>query len=276
MKICDFGSRVESVLWARGALASRVIRELPHLTITHLLLAMKETEKSDQATPASSGSTLPKQLRWHQRAVLSVFGVLMRLWTRSLRFHFGAEVQAVIDAGLPPAVLILWHNRLFVAPEFFRRFMPERKLAAIISASGDGAWLAGFFEQLGIQPIRGSRHGRGAQAFREMIKTSRAGYDVGVTPDGSRGPIYDMKAGASTLALRTGAPILLLSYNFSNAWRANSWDRFYIPVPFSRVEVQIDAIGDGRKLAGGDAKEAAKILKQRLDAITEDDEYRCG
>ena len=94
-----------------------------------------------------------------------------------------------------------------------------------------------------------------------------------MTPDGSRGPIYDMKAGASTLALRTGAPILLLSYNFSNAWRAKSWDRFYIPVPFSRVEVKIDAIGDGRTLAGGDAKEAAKILKERLDAITEDDEY---
>lgn len=252
--------------------ASRVIRELPRVVIALFLSVMKESEKLDQATSASSGPKLPKKLRWHQRVVLSVFGVVMRLWTRTLRFHFGADVQAVIDAELPPAVLIFWHNRLFVAPEFFRRFLPKRKGAAIISASGDGAWLAGFFEQLGIRPIRGSQHGRGAQAFRDMIKASRAGYDVAVTPDGSRGPIYDMKAGASTLALRTGAPILLLSYNFSNAWRANSWDRFYIPVPFSRVEVQVDAIADGRKLAGGDAKEAAKILKQRLDAITEDDE----
>ena len=233
---------------------------------------MEEQKTADAVTPTPSEPVLPKKLQWHQRCVLGVFGIVMCLWTRSLRFHFGADVQAVIDAGLPPAVLILWHNRLFVAPEFFRRFMPERKTAAIISASRDGAWLAGFFEQLGIKPIRGSRHGRGAQAFREMVKTSRAGYDVGITPDGSRGPMYDMKAGASTLALRTGAPILLVSYNFSKAWRAKSWDRFYIPVPFSRVEVKIDAIGDGRKLAGGDAKQAAVILKERLDAITEDAE----
>lgn len=250
-----------------------VIRELPPAGIALFLCAMEGQKTPEPAPPASSGPTLPKKLQWHQRCVLWVFGAVMRLWARTLRFHFGADVQAVIDAAPPPAVLILWHNRLFVAPEFFHRFMPERKLAAIISASRDGAWLAGFFEQLGIKPIRGSRHGRGAQAFREMVKTSRAGYDVGVTPDGSRGPIYDMKAGASTLALRTGAPILLLSYNFSRAWRANSWDRFYIPVPFSRVEVKIDAIGDGRRLAGGDAKEAADILKERLDAITEDDEY---
>ena len=231
---------------------------------------MEQNHSREPAPQASHAPRSAQQLRWHQRCVLRVFAVVMRLWTRSLRFHCGADVQAVIDAGLGPAVLILWHNRLFVAPEFFRRFMPERKLAAIISASGDGAWLAGLFEQLGIRPIRGSRHGRAAQAFREMIQTSRAGYSIGVTPDGSRGPMYDMKAGASTLALRTGAPILLLSYNFSKAWRANSWDRFYIPMPFSRVEVQIDAIEDGRQLAGGDGKAAAKVLKQRLDAITVD------
>jgi hypothetical protein len=47
-------------------------------------------------------------------------------------------------------------------------------------------------------------------------------------------------------------------------------------VPFSRVEVQIDVIEDGRKLADGDAKQAAQLLKQRLDAITVDDEYPHG
>ena len=146
-----------------------MIRELPWAGIAPFLSAMEEQQTVDQATPAASEPVLPKKLQWHQRCVLGVFGVVMRLWTRSLRFHFGADVQSVIDESPSPAVLILWHNRLFVAPEFFRRFMPERKLAAIISASSDGAWLAGFFEQLGIKPIRGSRHGRGAQAFREMV-----------------------------------------------------------------------------------------------------------
>ncbi|MFT6058628.1 MAG: lysophospholipid acyltransferase (LPLAT)-like uncharacterized protein [Lentimonas sp.] len=234
---------------------------------------MEEQQNVDEATTASSGARLPKKLQWQQRCVLSVLGGAMRLWTRTLRLHIRAEEQALIGESLQPAVYILWHNRLFVAPEFFRRFTPERKASAIISASNDGAWLAALVEQLGVKPIRGSRHGRAMQAFREMLRAIREGYNLGVTPDGSRGPMYEMKAGAATLALRTGAPIVLMSYNFSRAWRLKSWDRLYIPMPFSRVEVRLDRIADGKNLAGGDTKQAVVLLRKRLMLITEDDEY---
>jgi lysophospholipid acyltransferase (LPLAT)-like uncharacterized protein len=234
---------------------------------------MERKQTAESASPAPDQPKAPRELVGVQCAAMAVFGFCVRMWTRSLRFHYGADVQAFLDKPSEPAVVILWHNRLLLAPEIFRRYLPERKLAGLISASSDGAWLAGFFEQLGIKPIRGSRHGRGVQAFRELIKVSRAGYDIGITPDGSRGPMYDMKAGASTLALRGGAPILLLSYNYTRAWRLKSWDRFYIPVPFSRINLRVDDVGLGKHLADGDAKAAAVILKERLMAITEDDEY---
>ncbi len=234
---------------------------------------MEEVQTDKAETTASHEPKAPRELEGIQRAAMGVFGFCVRMWTRSLRFHFGADVQAFIDKPAEPAIAILWHNRLLLAPELYRRHLPERKLAGLISASSDGAWLAGFFEQLGIKPIRGSRHGRGMQAFRELLKVSRAGYDIGITPDGSRGPMYDMKAGAATLALRGGAPILLLSYNYTRAWRLKSWDRFYIPVPFSRINVRVDDVGSGKDLAGGDPKAAAVLLKERLMAITEDDEY---
>ena len=103
-----------------------------------------------------------------------------------------------------------------------------------------------------------------------MLQASKSGYDVGVTPDGSRGPIYDMKAGAATLALRTKVPVVLLSYNFQNSFRLNSWDRFYIPYPFSCVEVQMELIEKTNEVLGDDPKQAAKELKVRLQAITRD------
>jgi len=234
---------------------------------------MEEQQTGDQVTPASDAPKAPRELEGVQRAAMAVLGLFVRMWTRTLRFDHGADVQALLDKKLEPAVVILWHNRLLLAPELFRRYFPGRKIAGLISASSDGAWLAGFFEQLGIKPIRGSRHGRGVQAFRELLKVSRAGYDIGITPDGSRGPMYDMKAGAATLALRCGAPILLLSFNYTRAWRLKSWDRFYLPVPFSRIKVRVDYVGYGKDLADGDAKAAAVILKERLMAITEDDEY---
>ncbi len=220
---------------------------------------------------SASKTYTPKQLVWHQRLLLRFVALLIGLWARTLRFVWGADVQRIMDQPFGPCVVILWHNRLFVAPEFFRRYFRQRKLASLISASADGGWLAAFFQILGILPIRGSRYNRGAQAFRELIVASRDGYDISVTPDGSRGPLYDMKPGAVAVALKTGAPIVLLSFNFSRAWRLKSWDRFYLPVPFSRVEVKIDAVGHPAELGTADSKAAAGILKARLDAITEDD-----
>jgi lysophospholipid acyltransferase (LPLAT)-like uncharacterized protein len=177
-----------------------------------------------------------------------------------------------MDAKHPASVIILWHNRLFTAPLFYRRYFRQRQLANLISASKDGAWFAAFVERLGMRSVRGSSHNRGAQAVRDLIALHKEGVDIAVTPDGSRGPIYEMKAGAVTVAMKTGAPIILLSFNHSGAWRLKSWDRFFIPHPFSKIEVRIDSVGQGVAL-GGNAKDNAKgvaaILQERLDALTE-------
>lgn len=214
-------------------------------------------------------STQYAELNWHQKLVLAVIAGLLRIWWRTLRFRIGPEVRQVIDNPPPASVVIFWHNRLFAAPEFFRRYFRHRQLASLISASRDGSWPAAFMEQLGMRPIRGSQYKRGAQAFREMIESQKKGYDIAVTPDGSRGPIYDMKPGAIALAGKTGAPFLIFSLNFSRAWRLNSWDRFYVPVPFSRVDAQIEVIENPAGLSE-DPKELAKVLKAKMDAITVD------
>ena len=109
-----------------------------------------------------------KQLKWHQLLIVRLLSMLMGLWTRTLRFRWGADVQAVIDVPPPPSVVILWHNRLFVAPAFFRRNFSRRQLAVLISASGDGAWLAAFLARIGMRPVRGSRYNRGPQAVRQL------------------------------------------------------------------------------------------------------------
>lgn len=220
--------------------------------------------------PASANQPTPyAELKWHQYLLLVVSAAVLRLWSRTLRFHWGPDVQAVIDAPPPASVVILWHNRLFAAPEFFRRQFARRRLATLISASGDGAWLAAFLRRVGMFPIRGSSYKRGPQAVREMLTAHREGYDIAVTPDGSRGPMYDLKSGAVGVALKTGAPLILLSLNFSRAWRLKSWDRFYLPLPFSRIEVRIETIQHPAEL-GYEPKALAALLQARMDAITED------
>jgi lysophospholipid acyltransferase (LPLAT)-like uncharacterized protein len=211
----------------------------------------------------------PAELKWHERLLLTVLALLIRLWGRTLRFHWGPDVQAFMDANPQPSVVIFWHNRLFAGPLFFERYFRQRRLASLISASKDGAWPAVFAQKIGIHTIRGSRYKRATQAVRDLIAAQRDGYDVTLTPDGSRGPIYDMKSGAVTIALKTGAPIILLSFNYASAWRLKSWDRFYVPHPFSKIEVRIDDVGPCAALSE-DPKEASALLKLRLDAITRD------
>lgn len=174
-----------------------------------------------------------------------------------------------MDDEMPPAVMIIWHNRLLAGTAFYLRHLQERRLATLISASKDGAWLSGFVEKLGVRTVRGSRFNRGAQAVRDMITASNEGFDIGVTPDGSRGPLYDMKPGALRVALKTGAPIILLSLNHTSAWRLKTWDRFYIPHPFSKVEARMDVVSLD-EVSGLEVEEATAVLKARMDAITVD------
>jgi len=203
--------------------------------------------------------------------LLAGLALLLRLWWRTLRFHIEPGTRVLMMTPPPPSVVVLWHNRLFAAPEFFRRYFADRRLATLISASRDGAWLAGLLSRLGMVPVRGSHYKRGAQALREMLAAQRDGCDVGITPDGSRGPMYTMKPGAVAVGLKTGAPFVLLSLRHRAALRLATWDRFYLPLPFSRVDVAVDYLADPREL-GSDPQVAARRLKERMDELTE----RCG
>ena len=78
-----------------------------------------------------------------------------------------------------------------------------------------------------------------------------------------------MKAGAVTIAMKTGAPMVLLSFNFGGAWRLKSWDRLYIPHPFSRIEVRMEVIDEPAAL-GADAKAVATLLEGRMGELTVD------
>ena len=120
----------------------------------------------------SENSQVPEQLKWHQRALLAVLALFMRLWGRTLRYRWDTNAQSMMDGETPPAVVIFWHNRLLAGTIFYLRYFRERRLAPLISASKDGACLAGFVEKLGFRPVRGSRFNLGAQAVCDMILAS--------------------------------------------------------------------------------------------------------
>lgn len=203
----------------------------------------------------------PEQVTVWQAVVLFFLSWFLRLWCRTLRYEMSPEVFAAASYAERPAVLLIWHNRLFLVPWILRRLRFRRPVKALVSASRDGAILASFFDRIGLDTVRGSSSRLGREALRELIALGRCGIDVAITPDGPRGPIYSMRAGAVIAARRLQAPMILFGFVFDSAWRLKSWDRFFLPKPFSVVHVRAEVIPPE---AIGRGEETVELLRRRL------------
>ena len=95
--------------------------------------------------------------------------------------------------------------------------------------------------RFGAAVIRGSSTHTGARALRDYYQALvRDNVSPVITPDGPRGPRFRFKPGALLLAQMSGRPILPMSYAASRAWLIK-WDKFVIPLPFSRIAIAIGA-----------------------------------
>src|SRR5438067_1532075 len=87
--------------------------------------------------------------------------------------------------------------------------------------------------------IRGSSTHTGARALRDYYQALvRDDISPVITPDGPRGPRFEFKPGALLLSQMSGRPVLPMAYAASRAWLIK-WDKFVIPVPFSRIAIAI-------------------------------------
>jgi hypothetical protein len=100
-----------------------------------------------------------------------------------------------------------------------------------------------------------------------MIDALRAGADAGITPDGPRGPCYRFKSGALVMTRATGTTLLLLGCGFSSAWRLRSWDRFYLPRPFSTLRVRCELVPPAQL---EDRENTPRYLEARLIELSPD------
>jgi len=105
----------------------------------------------------------------------------------------------------------------------------------LISEHRDGGFIADTMHLLGIPTIRGSSTRGGAKAMRQMIKAVKDEHKhLCITPDGPKGPRERVKKGTMRLAMKTGLPFVPVCYATKRQWRIHSWDRFYIPKPFTQ------------------------------------------
>ena len=179
------------------------------------------------------------KLRGNEERIGGVVAGLIRLigWTLRLQVEDRAGVMKPQTQSM---IWTFWHNRMLVVPLLRERFAPHRRGAVLTSASRDGAIIAAVMTRFSLRSVRGSSSRRGAAALIALKGELDAGSDVAVTPDGPRGPRYKLGPGVVFLAQQTGAGILPIRIEYSRVVRLKSWDRFMIPLPFSKVRVIFD------------------------------------
>jgi lysophospholipid acyltransferase (LPLAT)-like uncharacterized protein len=176
---------------------------------------------------------------------------------------------------------VYWHQHLLFGVRALLALREDGlKIGFLVSPSVDGTAPAMAVRKIGGHVIRGSSTHTGARALRDFYETIvKQGVSPAITPDGPRGPVHEFQPGAVVLSQLSGKPILPVSVAASHAWRFRTWDKFELPLPFSRVviaygePVRMPRVLDANALTRAQAEMAERLhaLNAQARAALQDD-----
>ena len=177
--------------------------------------------------------------KWWERLLLTVgptvVAAVLRLWNGTCRVvyreHEQREREAVEKYG--GCVYPTWHQRMW----FFFSDFGARHVTMMISQSKDGEYANALALKLGFYSVRGSGTRGGKTAMHNLIErlNQHQGHKAGMMADGPKGPPRQLKMGSIMIARETGLPIIPMMCGAKRRIVFKSWDRYFLPVPFTQV-----------------------------------------
>ncbi len=187
------------------------------------------------------------ELSTRQRLTYWVLAALLKLlirviWSTCRVQHIvGEEYLEQVTAGNKAFIPCYWHQQIMFGAWYMYQLLKRGiRIGFLVSPSKDGEIATNVINSWGGTVIRGSETRTGAQAMRDMYNLIvKEKVSPAINSDGPQGPLHVFKTGDLMLSQLTQAPLLPLACAASRAWRLNSWDRFLIPRPFSRIAIVI-------------------------------------
>jgi lysophospholipid acyltransferase (LPLAT)-like uncharacterized protein len=178
----------------------------------------------------------------------------------------GAEALDAARATSGHYILCFWHARFVLMPYCY----PGPRIVVLSSNHRDAEALVRILRKFGIEQARGSSTAGGATGMRQILRKVAEGCDVGLTPDGPKGPRRRVQPGVVAVARFTGLPIIPVTFSASPARRLRTWDGTLVPKFFSRgVFVYGDPIVVARDASESAQEERRLALESELDRITD-------
>jgi lysophospholipid acyltransferase (LPLAT)-like uncharacterized protein len=162
-------------------------------------------------------------------------------------------------------IYAFWHGRMLIFAYSHRR----QRIHVLISQHRDGEYIARIIHRLGFVSIRGSSSRGGPKAIFEICDKISSGYDVAISPDGPKGPGFQVHPGILYIAQRTKMPILPITNSAQRRWNLSSWDKFLIPQPFTKTVILLgEPIYVSAEATADELDEKRKRLEKDLLELT--------
>jgi len=184
----------------------------------------------------------------------------------------GAENLEVFIAEQHPMLPCYWHQQMTFSIDFLLGLRDQGvKTSVLVSPSKDGDIGDAVLTNLGVGVIRGSEHRTGALAMRDIYQAiSKDKCSVGTAVDGPLGPAREAKVGVVTLAQLSGAPLIPIANACSRKIHLKSWDNFFLPLPYSRVQIVVgEPIPVAKRTSVEQVAEFQQQLTDRLNGLSE-------
>jgi lysophospholipid acyltransferase (LPLAT)-like uncharacterized protein len=188
--------------------------------------------------------------------------ILFYSWTLRLKIENDKEWMDYRRNG-GVVLLCTWHQQFFSAILPFKNYKTFNP-SIMISQSRDGEIVAKIALRSGWNPVRGSSSKGGMEALKKMITHLKEKKLAAHIVDGPNGPLGIIKPGVIRLAHSTDAVIVPFSVSAEKAWYFNSWDKFLLPKPFSKVFLRF---GEMIKLDRVKDKEIFERQRMRLEEV---------
>lgn len=177
-------------------------------------------------------------------AYVEIAAFFLRVLMRSVKRLIRLDKIGFEKVG-DSAILSLWHEAYFIAGYA----NPFDKVAVLTTKGVMGDIASKAIGQFGPKIIRTSfdkDSKQGAYAVLQLIKASEEGYNLVIVPDGPKGPRRRSKKGIFYLSEKTGKKIIPLGIAASRKIVVPfRWDKYFIPLPFSRVVIYADKPFEG-------------------------------
>ena len=189
--------------------------------------------------------------------------------TLSVENLHGDRFEELKTRGVP-ILFALWHGRMYLSIQQHRR----QGIITMASQSKDGEIIAQWLTRNGYVVVRGSTTRGGGQGLREMVRHVRSGRHAALTVDGPKGPARVVQLGIAQLARLTEGWILPITSSSSRPRFLKSWDRYLLPLPFSRNVV---AYGEPFTIPPAmPDEEAERSIARALDGVTREADDALG